>query len=83
MAMCSRVLCASGSASATRLDEPPRVRPPSKSPPKWKLLSGFGSASRLSRTPFGKAAGRERTPERRRVERMRSLENEGMMTGGG
>jgi hypothetical protein len=44
MAMCSRVLCASGSASATRLDEPPRVRPPSKSPPKWKLLSGLGDA---------------------------------------
>jgi hypothetical protein len=27
--------------------------------------------------------GRERTLERRRVERIRSLKNEGMMTGGG
>ena len=45
LAMAERVLRASGSALASRLDEPPRVRPPSKSPPKWKLLSGFGDAS--------------------------------------
>jgi hypothetical protein len=80
MGIDSRVLRASGSASASRF--PPRLKPPWTPP-------GAASASRLLSwvrekpgEPLmpgcGSATGRERAPARKRVERMRTWEREGM-----